>query len=354
MYLSLTQSALLLAASPSAIATAHEPVVMQVEQEAILAADPEEQAPSPEAIAEAQDGQPEATPADETPADDAVVGDVIIVESGIGAPPGDPLVNLNETTFEVSQKVDAALVAPVAEAYEDTPKPLRNGLRNFLRNLMEPVNAINYLLQLNPGKAIETVGRFVINTTLGVGGLFDVAGRPAFNLPYHRNGFGNTLGYYGVGPGPFLVLPLVGATTVRDLVGSTLDQAVIPFAVGAPFNTPYYAVPAYTVNSLQWRMENDDRMDAINDSVYPYYALRESYLCHREAEIAALRNRPAPRDCDIDAIMAEDEEPSATATDTAPEAPVLEEEPVALFDGVTPAMAMIDPVIPMVQVEIRI
>lgn len=159
------------------------------------------------------------------------------------------------------------------------------------------------MLQLKPGKALETVGRFAINTTVGVAGLFDVAKKEPFNLPYRRNGFANTLGYYGVGPGPFLVLPLVGATTLRDLLGSGIDQSILPFAVGKPFNTPYYAIPAYTVNSLEFRIEFDERIGQINDSDDPYYALRESYLCNREADIAALKNQPPPRDCSIEAIM---------------------------------------------------
>ena len=229
----------------------------------------------------------------------------VIVVTGEGVDPlKDPLENVNIEAYELTQDIDKALVEPIADVYEeDLPSPIRKGLRNFLRNLMEPVNALNYLLQLKPGKALETVGRFAINTTVGVAGLFDVAKKEPFNLPYRRNGFGNTLGYYGVGPGPFLVLPLIGATTVRDLLGSTLDQAVIPFAIGKPFNTPYYAVPAYTVNSLEFRIEFDERIGQINDSDDPYYALRESYLCNREADIAALKNQPPPRDCSIEAIM---------------------------------------------------
>lgn len=187
--------------------------------------------------------------------------DVIVVDANAPGTPGDPLENINLQSFELTQQVDSAVVAPMAQAYEDDlPKPLRNGLRNFLRNLMEPVNALNFLLQMKPGKAIETLGRFTINTTVGLGGLLDVAARPAFNLPYRRNGLANTLGYYGVGPGPFLMLPLVGATTLRDLLGSGVDQAIVPFAVGAPLDTPYYAIPAYAVNSLQLDASKNSRI----------------------------------------------------------------------------------------------
>jgi phospholipid-binding lipoprotein MlaA len=245
-------------------------------------------------------------------------GDIIIVEGTVGPPPGDPAAQINEAVFNVAQDIDMAVVGPVAEVYEDDiPKPLRNGIRNFLRNLLEPVNALNFLLQLKPGKAFETLGRFVINSTVGVAGVFDVASDDPFNLPWRRNGLANTLGYYGVGPGPYFYLPLIGATTLRDLAGSLVDQSIVPFVVGPPLNTPYYAVPAYTLNSLQFRMEFDETLGAIRDSIDPYTALREYYLCRREREIEALHNRPPPRDCRILALMGElDEEPAVEAAPT--------------------------------------
>jgi len=257
-------------------------------------------------------------------------GDVIVVEGSGRAPTGDPLAGVNEATYQITQKVDAAFVEPLSEVYEDDlPKPIRNGLRNFLRNLMEPVNFINYLLQLKPGKAMETLGRFAINTTVGIGGLIDVAEEEPFNLPYRRNGFANTLGYYGVGPGPFLVLPLVGATTVRDLLGSGLDQLVVPLAVGKPFNTPYYAIPAYTVNSLQYRIDFDERLDDISDSHDPYTAMRRSYLCLREADIAELHNRPPAQDCSIDSLMGYNDDYSDLEDDEVDEAPDLLDNAIA-------------------------
>ena len=286
----------------------------------------------PQAVLIAQAAIPQETQqqeqVEETPPADA--GNVIVV-TGEGVDPlKDPLESVNIEAYELTKDIDKALVEPIAEVYEeDLPSPIRKGLRNFLRNLMEPVNALNYLLQLKPGKALETVGRFAINTTVGVAGLFDVAKKEPFNLPYRRNGFGNTLGYYGVGPGPFLVLPLIGATTVRDLLGSTLDQAVLPFAVGKPFNTPYYAIPAYTVNSLEFRIEFDERIGQINNSDDPYYALRESYLCNREADIAALKNQPPPRDCSIEAIMRGPKPAEPLVPQVAPGAEAMT-EPVAL------------------------
>jgi phospholipid-binding lipoprotein MlaA len=231
---------------------------------------------------------------------------VIIVSGSADKIGRDPLVELNEASFELTQDVDQALVAPIADAYErGLPKPIRRGMRNFFRNLLEPVNFLNYLLQFKPGKAFETLGRFAINSTVGAAGFIDIAKREPFNLPYRRNGFSNTLGYYGVGHGPFLFVPLVGATTLRDLIGSFLDQSIVPLALGRPFNTPYYAIPAYTVNSLESRIEFDEKLNEIRESDDPYFAARETYLCNREADIAWLKNRPPARDCSIEALMSE-------------------------------------------------
>jgi phospholipid-binding lipoprotein MlaA len=222
----------------------------------------------------------------------AAGGEIVVV--GSGPPPGDPLAEVNAQTFEVMDQVDQALVEPIAHTYRDElPKPVRKGLSHFFRNLREPIDALNFLLQLKPGKAAETLGRFAINSTLGIGGLLEVAKRKPFNLPYRRNGFANTLGYYGVKPGPFLYLPLVGATTVRDLFGTLADAAVLPTAIGKPFNGPAYGVPAYVVTSLDSRIEFDAERQRIRNADEPYTEMRESYLRSRQREIDALRGKKA-------------------------------------------------------------
>src|SRR3954452_443340 len=146
---------------------------------------------------ESTDPASSAPPESEPPA--AAGGQKEIVVTGRRASPDDPLEELNSASFQVVQKVDSAIVAPLAFAYEDImPRPIRDGLRNFLHNLGEPIVFVNFMLQLKPGKAAETLGRFVINTTVGVAGLVDVAKRKPFKLPHRSNGFANTLGYYGV------------------------------------------------------------------------------------------------------------------------------------------------------------
>lgn len=216
-----------------------------------------------------------------------------IVVTAQPTPKEDPLKQANEVTFAVAQAADEAIVGPAAMAYRDSlPSPVRKGLRNFLYNIGEPVVAVNFLLQLKPGKAIETVGRFVINSTIGIAGLLDVAKKKPFKLPHRVNGFAYTMGYYGVKPGAYLYLPLIGPTTVRDVTGRLMDLAFLPTVVGAPFNDPYYTLPSGVIYALDDRVEFDDKLQELrNGDRPPYAALREYYLTKRQAEIDELRGR---------------------------------------------------------------
>jgi phospholipid-binding lipoprotein MlaA len=240
-----------------------------------------------------QDAAPAEPPPAETPPEaEAPPEDSgeIVVEGDYGPPAGDPVEKLNATSYRLTQAVDDAVVEPVAYAYRDgLPEPIRDGLGNVVKNLGEPSNALNFLLQGKFGKAFGSLGRLAINSTLGLGGLIDVAGKPGIGLPYRRNGFANTLGYYGVGPGAYLYLPVTGATTVRDLAGSTLDQMLLPFVVGKPFNKPAYAATYFVINGLDQRLEFDAELAEIEASDDPYAMRRDTYLAKREREIAALK-----------------------------------------------------------------
>ena len=205
--------------------------------------------------------------------------------------PGDPLQNINVESYAITQAIDEAVVAPSAKVYEKSvPEPLRNGLRNFANNLHEPTVFANFLLQLKPGKAAETAGRFLVNSTVGVAGLFDVAKRKPIRLPRRKNGFADTLGCYGVKPGPFLFLPLVGATTVRDLIGGGLDAFAIPIpsSAGKSLSQPVVAIPTSLARELDKRVEFDEELAIIRSSNDPYVAAREYYLQKRQAEIDGL------------------------------------------------------------------
>ena len=223
--------------------------------------------------------------------------ETIVVAAAPRTIPGDPFQSVNATSFAITQDVDRAIIAPVAMAYKQVvPEPMRDGLRNALRNINEPVIVLNFLLQLKPGKAGETFGRFAINSTIGVAGLFDMAGRAPINLPRRANGLAYTMGYYGIRPGPYFFLPLIGPTTLRDALGGGLDRMVVPLAVGQPFNQLAYSVPTSLLSTLNRRVEIDETIHHLrDDSANPYAAFRSQYLQKRQAEINALRGgKPQP------------------------------------------------------------
>ena len=242
--------------------------------------------PSPAPVPPEPSGGDQPTPAPGAP------NEIVVTARG-DAPPGDPLQAVNIESYRAVQAIDTALVGPIAMGYQGiVPEPVRDGVGNALRNLSEPVNFLNYLLQFKIGKAAETLGRFAINSTFGVGGLFDVAKKKPFNLPYRRNGFANTLGFYGVEPGPFFYLPVFGATTLRDMAGNGLDMLVLPTAIGKPFNRTAYAVPTTVVRALNDRIERDAEIERLQQqSLDPYVETRTLYLEMRQREIDALRGR---------------------------------------------------------------
>lgn len=217
----------------------------------------------------------------------------IVVTARAGPVPGDPFQAANVKSFAVTQSVDRAVVGPVALGYKRyVPSPIRSGLRNFFVNLHEPDTSLNFLIQLKVGKAMETLGRFAINSTIGAAGLFDIARRKPFKLPHRPNGLADSFGYYGIRPGPFFFIPLVGPTTLRDLIGNGLDSLFLPTLIGKPFTALTYAVPSYIVRSLDRRAEFDGKLNELrDDNADPYAASRAYYLDRRQVEIDNLRNR---------------------------------------------------------------
>ena len=239
---------------------------------------------------------PGSQPPSDAPAAPEQEPDAIVVTAGKHPPKSDPLQGMNLQTFAVAQAVDGTFVKPTAMAYAKTvPEPARMGIRNFFRNLHEPVVALNFLLQLKPGKAFKTLGRFAVNSTVGAAGLFDMAKKKPFNLPYRSNGFANTLAYYGVKPGPFLYLPLIGPTTARDLFGLALDTTAMPTSGLAPITGRVYAASSMAAKTVDARSENNDGLNAVIDNnPHGYSTIREAYLAKREAEIAALHESSDP------------------------------------------------------------
>lgn len=277
--------------------------------------------------------EPAATPAPATPArPQTTTGAPIVVEGRTKAPPGDPVIKLNMASYSVAQSVDHAIIEPAAMGYKKhVPSPIRAAVRHFFANLTEPVIAVNFLLQLHPGKAAETVGRFGINSTIGIGGLLDVAKTRTFKLPYRVNGFGYTFAYYGVKPGPFLFIPLVGPTTLRDAIGLGLDRMVLPLAVGGPLRSPYYVASSFVVRSLNDRLAADEGIREARASSDPYTSTKNAYLAQRQAEIDELKGHkhtvaPPAEPAPADPVSGE---PAASAPSDGPVAPAVPAQPAA-------------------------
>lgn len=244
-------------------------------------------APAAQSVPAAPDPSvPPGDPEAQSPADNQ--GEVLVKARSRA---GDPLQDFNVASFNVAQDIDRAVLAPTSKAYRKAiPQPIRSGFGNFLNNLREPVVFLNYMLQLKVGKAAETVGRFAVNSTIGVAGVFDIAKRKPFHLPRRRNSFANTLGFYGVKPGPFFFAPLLGPTTLRDLFGTVIDQAV-PIGPIRPFRGRSRTIPIAILSALDYRSGFDNELERQRATEDPYMAARRYYLERRQAEIDALRGR---------------------------------------------------------------
>ena len=248
---------------------------------------------------------------------------IIVVTARTGPPPGDPVEAVNEASFAAVQAIDGAIIAPIAQGYKAAvPNPIRDGIHNVINNLDEPIVFVNFLLQLKIGKAFETVGRFAINSTVGIAGLVDVAKKKPFNLPRRSNGLADTLGFYGVGPGPYLFLPVFGSTTIRDLLGRVVDMSLLPTAVGKPFTDPIVSASKGILSSIDDRVQNDDILTRVQQSGNPYAAMREYYLKKRQAEIDVLKGKRCNADINLADLEFMDSLPTAPAQPTAPAKPI--------------------------------
>lgn len=141
--------------------------------------------------------------------------------------PGDPLEPLNRGIYKFNDAVDKAVIKPVAQGYmEVTPKIIRTGVGNFFSNLDDVVVVANDLLQFKLPQAASDFSRLIVNSTFGLFGVMDVA--TPWDLPKHDEDFGQTLGHWGVGNGPYLVLPFLGPSTIRDTAGRVADGQIDP------------------------------------------------------------------------------------------------------------------------------
>lgn len=142
--------------------------------------------------------------------------------TGPQANPADPLEPFNRGVFSFNEGLDRAVLKPVATAYQNvTPAPVRTGVTSFFENISDVWSFVNNVLQAKPQYAMDSFFRVTVNTLWGVGGIFDVASE--LKIPKHSEDFGQTLGVWGVTPGPYVVLPLFGSSTVRDSAGLVVD-----------------------------------------------------------------------------------------------------------------------------------
>lgn len=208
------------------------------------------------------------------------------------ADPQDPWEGFNRGVFEFNQSIDRAVIRPVAEFYQKvTPDPVDRSITSFFSNLNDVIVALNNLLQLKTEHAVSDVGRFVANSTFGVLGLFDVATH--FGLEKHDEDFGQTLGYWGTDPGPYLMLPLLGPSTVRDTVGRAGDLAVSPLA--AFDETTRWAMRGVNVIDTRADLLSVSRI-AETAALDEYVFIRDAFLQRRRYLVFDGNPPPLPLD----------------------------------------------------------
>ncbi|WP_310538833.1 VacJ family lipoprotein [Phenylobacterium sp.] len=200
-------------------------------------------------------------------------------------PRKDPWRGFNRGSYAFNGFLDRALVRPIARAYmKITPSPIRRGLARVVDNLREPSTVINAGLQGRPKRAVTAGARFVINSTVGVLGVFDVASR--VGLERSRADFGQTLGRYGVDAGPYLYLPLVGPLTLRDGVGQVVDALTDPISLATGGLRSDFGAGRLGVTALDYRSSADATLEAIDqEATDPYATIQSAYLQNRESVV---------------------------------------------------------------------
>jgi phospholipid-binding lipoprotein MlaA len=230
---------------------------------------------------------------------------------------GDPLERMNRATFNFNQKLDRAVLRPVVKVYRKvTPKVVRTGISNFYANAKYPVVIVNDVLQGKFVPAFSDTGRFVMNTTIGIAGLLDPA--TAVGLDVNDEDFGQTLGKWGMHPGPYIVVPALGPFTLRDGFGALADTYAQPTHYLSSSNTRYGLLAGELLDRRSRLTETDAILDRTGD---PYAFVRSAYLQRREYLVrdGALPAEEEPlEDPEPPAEGSPDAPPPATAPAPAP------------------------------------
>lgn len=196
----------------------------------------------------------------------------------------DPLETLNRGTFWLNDKLYFYALKPVARVWRVVPRDGRRAAKNFFTNISSPLRIINAGLQRKPAAVGHELSRFLINSTFGIAGLFDVADK--WGMTPVDEDFGQTLGYYGVGSGFYLVLPLMGPSSLRDLSGTVVDSFVLPgdaVTFRLSLAEQFALRGGMAINDLS--LDNDSYEKLKRDSLDPYLFLRASYAQFRSAKV---------------------------------------------------------------------
>ena len=212
---------------------------------------------------------------------------VILVASGCAAVPAgdpvdyDPWEKMNRSLYQFNDVIDSVSLKPIAKGYKKVlPEPIRNGVTNFGRNLGGPRNSLNNFLQGKPARGFSEIARFVVNSTVGIGGLVDVA--TASGVEAYPEGFGQTAAVWGVPSGPYVMVPFLGPQTLRSLV---LLPANIELDVLHHVDSSSVRDRLWILRTIDLRHRVLSLEDLMQDSKDPYVTLRESYLQNRRFEI---------------------------------------------------------------------
>ena len=204
----------------------------------------------------------------------------------------DPFERANRKIFAFNEMLDKNVALPVVKQYrKSVPQVVRNSVKNFINNITTPFSVVSSLLQGDGQNSMASFSSFLINTTLGVGGIFDVAGNK--NIKYHEEDLGQTFGKYGSKSGPYLVIPILGPSDVRDLSGSVVEKLISPFSfnrleIGGSSNliSDEAAISLTATNGITAR---DSLIEVVDDmrknSFDTYSTMRSAYLQRRQALI---------------------------------------------------------------------
>ena len=197
----------------------------------------------------------------------------------------DPFEPINRAILSFNNTADKIILEPVSKGYKKLPPPIQSGIGNFLKNLKMPLVVVNQFLQGQTKNAVESTGRFVVNTTVGFFGIFDVAEK--IGLEQKQEDFGQTLAIWGVGDGFYLVLPIFGPSSVRDATGMFLTYVTDPINAYAVSENESWILPVRTAtNAIDQRSKIIDEVNALRNNSLDYYAaVRSSYYQNRKASI---------------------------------------------------------------------